>query len=316
MFRLALLAWLLAGNVHAQPFPTKSIRIVVPWPPGGVTDVLTRAVAAQMGEALGQQVVVENRPGAGGTIGVGAVAKAPADGYTLVMTDVPSHAISATLYPKLAYDVVRDFESIAMVAGSPMVLATHPALNVKDLRAFLQAARARPGQLSYASSGNGAITHLAMERLKRMAGIDLVHVPYKGTVPAIASVLSADTALAFGTIPGVAPHARSGKLVLLGVSFPRRFAQLPDVPPLGDEVAGFDMGFYTGLFAPARTPKELVERLHAETMKALDHPRTREVFAASAAEPGRMRPEELQAYISRETKDWGEVVRALELRVD
>jgi tripartite-type tricarboxylate transporter receptor subunit TctC len=310
------LALLLAGNVHAQPFPAKSIRIVVPWPPGGVTDVLTRAVAAQMGESLGQQVVVENRPGAGGTIGVGAVAKAPADGYTLVMTDVPSHAISATLYPKLAYDVLRDFESIAMVAGSPMVLATHPALNVKDLRAFLQAARARPGQLSYASSGNGAITHLAMERLKRMAGIDLVHVPYKGTVPAIASVLAADTALAFGTIPGVAPHARSGKLVLLGVSFPRRFAQLPDVPPVGDEVAGFDMGFYTALFAPARTPKEIVERLHAETLKALEHPKTREVFAASAAEPGRMRPEELQAYIAREVKDWGEVVRALELRVD
>jgi tripartite-type tricarboxylate transporter receptor subunit TctC len=269
-----------------------------------------------MGESLGQQVVVENRPGAGGTIGVGALAKAPADGYTLVMTDVPSHAISATLYPKLAYDVVRDFESIAMVAGSPMVLATHPALNVKHLRAFLQAARARPGQLSYASSGNGAITHLAMERLKHMAGIDLVHVPYKGTVPAIASVLAADTALAFGTIPGVAPHARSGKLVLLGVSFPRRFAQLPDVPPVGDEVAGFDMGFYTALFAPSRTPKEIVERLHAETMKALDHAKTREVFAASAAEPGRMRPEELQAYIAREVKDWGEVVRALDLRVD
>src|SRR3989442_12677108 len=132
MFRLAVLALLLAGNVHAQPFPTKSMRIVVPWPPGGVTDVLTRAVAAQMAESLGQQVVVENRPGAGGTIGVGAVAKAPADGHALVMTDVPSHAISATLYPKLAYDVMRDFESIAMVAGSPMVLATHPGLSVKD----------------------------------------------------------------------------------------------------------------------------------------------------------------------------------------
>jgi tripartite-type tricarboxylate transporter receptor subunit TctC len=315
MLRFALL-FFFALNAYAQPFPSKALRIIVPWPPGGVTDVLTRAVAAQMGESLGQQVVVENRPGAGGTIGVGALAKAPADGYTLVMTDVPSHAISATLYPKLAYDVVRDFESIAMVAGSPMVLATHPALNVKDLRAFLQAARARPGQLSYASSGNGAITHLAMERLKRMAGIDLVHVPYKGTVPAIASVLAADTALAFGTIPGVAPHARSGKLVLLGVSFPRRFAQLPDVPPVGDEVAGFDMGFYTALFAPARTPKEIVERLHAETLRALEHPKTREVFAASAAEPGRMRPEELQAYIAREVKDWGEVVRALDLRVD
>src|SRR3989442_215513 len=196
MFRLAVLALLLAGNVHAQPFPTKSMRIVVPWPPGGVTDVLTRVVAAQMSETLGQQVVVENRPGAGGTIGVGALAKAPADGYTLVMTDVPSHAISATLYPKLAYDVLRE------------------------------------------------------------------------------------------------------------------------VPPVGAEVPGFDMGFYTALFAPARTPREVIERLHAETVKALEHPKTREVFAASAAEPGRMRPEELQAYVAKEVKDWGEVVRALDLRVD
>ena len=179
MLRFAVLIMLLTGSAYAQPYPSKPVRVVVPWPPGGVTDVLTRAVAAQVGESLGQQVLVENRPGAGGTLGVAAVAKAPPDGHTLVMTDVPSHAISATLYPKLPYDVVRDFEAVAMVAGSPMVLTTHPGLNVRDLREFLQAARARPGQLSYASSGNGAITHLAMERPKRMAGIDLVHVPYK-----------------------------------------------------------------------------------------------------------------------------------------
>jgi tripartite-type tricarboxylate transporter receptor subunit TctC len=316
IFRLFVLCLIVIGHAVAQPFPSKPLRIVVPWPPGGVTDVLTRAVAAQMGESLGQQVVVENRPGAGGTLGVAAVAKAPPDGHTLVMTDVPSHAISATLYPKLPYDVLRDFEALALVAGSPMVLATHPGLKVRDLGEFLQAARARPGQLAYASSGNGAITHLAMERLKRMARIDLVHVPYKGTVPAIASVLSADTALAFGTIPGVAPHAKAGKLVLLGVSFPRRFAQLPEVPPVGERVAGFDMGFYTALFAPANTPKDIVERLHAETMKALAHPKTKEVFAASAAEPGRMRPEELQAYVAREVKEWGELVRELNLRID
>jgi tripartite-type tricarboxylate transporter receptor subunit TctC len=315
-FCLLLIALLFSVHVHGQAYPSKPVRIVVPWTPGGVTDVLTRAAAAQMSESLGQQVVVENRPGAGGTVGVGAVAKAAPDGYTLVMTDVPSHAISATLYPKLPYDVLNDFEPVAMLAGSPMVLATHPALNVKDLREFLHLARARPGKLSYASSGNGSITHLGMERLKRMAKIDLAHVPYKGTVPAVASVLAGDTALAFGTIPGVASQARAGKLVLLGVSFARRFDALAEVPPVGEQVPGFDMGFYTALFAPAKTPREIVERLNAETLKALDHPKTREVFAASAAEPGRMRPAELRAYMRKEVKDWGEVVRTLGLSVD
>jgi tripartite-type tricarboxylate transporter receptor subunit TctC len=305
-----------ATAASAQPFPSKPIRIVVPWPPGGVTDVLTRTVAAQLGEQLGQQVLVENRPGAGGTIGVGAVAKAPADGYTLVMTDVPSHAISATLYPKLPYDVVKDFDPIALVAGSPMVLVTQPALNAKTMTEFLQLVRSKPGQLSYASSGNGSITHLGMERMKRMAGIDLVHVPFKGTVPAITSVLSADTAMAFGTIPGVVPHAKSGKLVLLGVSFARRFPQLPDIPPLADQVPGFDMGFYTALFAPARTPREAIDRLHTETMRALEQPKVKETFAASAAESGRMTPAELAAYLASEVKDWGEVVRAIGLKVD
>ena len=313
---LFLLLCTLAGQALAQPFPTKVVRIVVPWPPGGVSDVLTRAVAQHMGEPLGQQVVVENRPGAGGTIGVAAVAKAPPDGYTLVMTDVPSHAISASLYTKLPYDPARDLEAIAMAAGSPMVLATHPGMNAKSLAEFLQILRANPGKYSYGSSGNGAVTHLAMERLKRMAGIDLVHIPYKGTVPAIFSVLAGDTAMAFGTIPGVVPHARAGKLVLLGVSFPRRFSQLPEVPPIGEQVAGFDMGFYTALFAPAKTPKEVIDRLHDATMKALAHPKTREIYAASAAEPGNMSPAELQAYVAREIKEWAEVVRATGLKVD
>jgi len=306
----------LAGQALAQPFPAKPIRIVVPWTPGGVTDVLTRAVALQMSESLGQQVVVENRPGAGGTIGIAAVTKAAPDGYTLVMTDVPSHAISASLYAKLPYDVAKDLEPIAMAAGSPMVLATHPGMNARNLAEFLQVVRASPGKYAYASSGNGSITHLAMERLKRMAGIELTHIPFKGTVPAIQSVLAADTAMGFGTIPGVASHAKAGKLALLGVSFSRRFSQLPDVPPIAEQVPGYDMGFYTALFAPAKTPKDVIDRLHADTMKALAHPKTREIYANSAAEPGTMSPAELQAYVTREIKEWAEVVRATGLKID
>jgi len=305
-----------SGAAMAQGYPTKPIRMVVPWPPGGVTDVLARAVVQQMGESMGQQVFIENRPGAGGTIGVGLVAKAAPDGYTVLMTDISSHAISATLYSKLAFDVIKDFEPIAMVAGSPMVLSTSPALKVKTVREFIDLARSRKGQLAYGSSGNGSITHLAMERFKRMAGIEMLHVPYKGTVPAIASVLTGDSAVAFGTIPGVVPFAKAGKLVLLGGSFATRFPQIPDVPAIAETIPGYDMGFYTGLYAPAKTPRDFVDRLYAETMKALAHPKTLEIFAGSAAEPGHMTTAQFQEYMASEVRAWGEVVKAVGLKVD
>jgi tripartite-type tricarboxylate transporter receptor subunit TctC len=290
--------------------------VVVPWPPAGVTDVLTRALVQAMSESMGQQFVVENRPGAGGTLGLAPVAKSAPDGYTLVASDVPSHAISATLYARLPYDVLNDFEPIAMIAGSPMVLATNPALGARTLPEFIKMAKASPAKLSYGSSGNGSITHLAMERLKHMAGIDMVHVPYKGTVPAIASVLSGDTALAFGTIPGVVPHAKAGKLVLLGASFGKRFSQIPDVPAIAETIPGYDMGFYTALFAPARTPKEVIDKISAEVRKGLEQPKVREVFAASAAEPGAMTPAQLKQYLAAEVRAWGEVVRSVGLKVD
>ena len=313
---LSLAVALSCGVAMAQGYPTKPIRMVVPWPPGGVTDVLARAVVQQMGESMGQQVLVENRPGAGGTIGVGLAAKAAPDGYTVLMTDISSHAISATLYSKLPYDVLRDFEPITMVAGSPMVLSTNPALKVKTVRQFIDLARSKQGQLAYGSSGNGSITHLAMERFKRMAGIEMLHVPYKGTVPAIASVLAGDSAVAFGTIPGVVPHAKAGKLVMLGGSFASRFSQIPDVPAIAETIPGYDMGFYTGLFAPAKTPREIIERLHAETTKALAHPRTLEIFAGSAAQPGNMTIAQYRDYMTSEVKAWGEVVKSVGLKVD
>jgi tripartite-type tricarboxylate transporter receptor subunit TctC len=269
-----------------------------------------------MGESTGQQFVVENRPGAGGTLGLAAVAKSPADGYTLVSTDVPSHAISATLYAKLPYDVLNDFEPVAIIAGSPMVLVTRPDLNARTVADFIKVVKASPGKMSYGSSGNGSITHLAVERLKQMTGIDLVHVPYKGTVPAVASVLSGDTVLAFGTIPGVVPHAKAGKLVMLGASFGKRFSQIPEVPAIAETLPGFDMGFYTALLAPAKTPKEIIDKLAAEVAKAHAQPKTREIFAASAAEPGSMTPAQLKQYLINESKAWGEVVRSVGLKVD
>ena len=244
------------------------------------------------------------------------MAKSAADGYTLVSTDVPSHAISATLYAKLPYDVLNDFEPVAIIAGSPMVLVTRPDLNARTVAEFIKVVKASPGKMSYGSSGNGAITHLAIERLKQMTGIDLVHVPYKGTVPAVASVLSGDTVLAFGTIPGVVPHAKAGKLVMLGASFGKRFSQIPEVPAIAETLPGFDMGFYTALLAPAKTPKEIIDKLAAEVAKAHAQPKTREIFATSAAEPGSMSPAQLKQYLMSESKAWGEVVRAVGLKVD
>jgi tripartite-type tricarboxylate transporter receptor subunit TctC len=312
----AFLLWLLTATAFAQSYPAKPVRVVVPWPPGGVTDVLTRALTQAMSESMAQPFLVENRPGAGGTVGLAPVAKSAPDGYTLVASDVPSHAISATLYAKLPYDVLGDFEPIAMIAGSPMVLATNPSLGVTTLADFIKRVKQSPGKLSYASSGNGSITHLAVERLKREAGIDLLHLPYKGTVPAITSVLSGDTVLAFGTIPGVVPHARAGKLVLLGASFGKRFSQIPEVPAIAETLPGYDMGFYTALFAPGKTPQEVVQKIALEVRKAQAQPRVKEIFANSAAEPGAMTPAQLKQYIASEVKAWGEVVRAVGLKID
>src|SRR5207253_11332702 len=210
---LATLLFALSTLATAQSYPAKPVKLIVPWPPAGVSDILARALAQALTETSGQQFIVENRPGAGGTLGMALVAKSPADGYTLAASDIPSHAISASLYAKLPYDVLADFEPIAVIAGSPMVLVTQPSLNARSVAEFIQLARQKPG-MAYGSSGNGSITHLAIERMKQLAGIDLQHVPFKGTVGAVSSVLAGDTALAFGTIPGVVPHAKAGKLVL------------------------------------------------------------------------------------------------------
>ena len=311
-----LVSALLPLSVLSQAYPVKPIRLVIPWPAGGVTDALTRAVAQAMSESMGQQIVVDNRPGAGGVIGMALVAKAAPDGYTLVATDQPSHAISATLYSKLPYDVLGDFESVGMIGGAPMVFATNPSLNVKSFPDFIQLVKSNPGKYSYGSSGNGSITHLAIERLKRQLDLNIVHIPYKGTAPAIQSVLAGESAAAFGTITGILPHAKSGKLVMLGNSFARRFDQIPDVPPISDYAAGFDMAFYAAIWAPIKTPKEIVLKLHAELAKALSQQKVKAVFAAMAAEPGNMNPSQLQEYMVQDVKLWGEAVRALDLKVD
>ena len=300
----------------AQSYPDRPLRIVVPWPAGGITDVITRAVGLHVTDAFGQQVVVDNRPGAGGTLGAGLVAKATPDGYTLLMHDVASHCIAATLYTKLTYDPLKDFQPIAMVAGSPMVLVANPSLNVRTLPQLIELAKSRPRQISYASSGNGAITHLAPVRLLRMTGIELLHVPLKGSIQAASSVISGETGISFSTIPAALPHAKTGRLILIAVSFPKRSPQIPDVPTIAETVGNFDLGLYSGLWAPAGTPRAIIERLHAEFAKAVEQPKVKEILAANSAIPGHMTPAEFGSYLAKEVRDWGEIVRATGLKVD
>ena len=305
------------GPATAQSYPNRSIRIVLPWPAGGITDVIMRAINMHLSEVFAQQLVIDNRPGAGGTLGVALAARAPADGYTLLMTDIASHCISATLYgSKLPYDTLKDLQPIMMVAGSPMVLVANPAPQVRTLPQLIKLAKSRPGQLNYASSGAGSITHLAAVRMQKLGGVDILHVPFKGSIPAASSVMSGETFMSFSTIPASLAHARSGRLVMIAQSFAKRAPQIPDVPTLAETLGDFDLGFLSGLWAPAGTPRAIVDRLHVETMRAMEQAKVKEILSVNAAIPGRMSTQEFTDYLARETRSWGEIVRTSGVKMD
>ena len=300
----------------AQSYPTRPVRIVIPWPAGGITDVIGRAVSLHYAEALQQPIVIDNRPGAAGTLGAAIVAKAAPDGHTLLMHDVASHCIAASLYRTLPYDTLKDFEPIGLVAGSPMVLIANPGLNVKTVPQLIALAKSKPKAINYASSGAGSITHLGAVRLERMGGIELTHVPFKGSVPAAASVISGETSVSFSTLPAALPHAKTGRLVLLAVSFPKRSTQIPEVPTIAETLNGYDLGLYSGLWAPKGTSRAIVKRLHAETLTALEQPKVKEMLTNVSAVPGTMTPEQFASFLAKDTKDWGEVVKASGVKVE
>lgn len=308
---------LTAGQVGAQNYPNRSIRIVLPWPAGGITDVIMRAVNIHLAEVFAQQLVIDNRPGAGGTLGAAIVAKAPADGYTLLMHDIASQCISATLYGnKLNYDPLKDFQPIMMVAGSPMVLVANPAPQVRTLPQLIALAKSRPGQLNYASSGAGSITHLAAVRMQKLGSVDLQHVPFKGSIPAASSVMNGETFMSFSTIPASLPHAKTGRLVMIAQSFAKRSPQIPDVPTIAETLGDFDLGLLSGLWAPPGTPRAVVDRLHSEVTRAVEQPKVKEILAANSAIPGRMSTPEFTDYLARETRIWGGIVRSSGVRID
>ncbi len=306
-----LLACLLvfATQATAQSYPSRPVRMVIPLSPGGFADVPGRILASRLSALLGYNVFVENRAGAGGTIGADFVAKSAPDGYTLLFTGTP-HVISAWVYKKLPYDPLKDFEPVALVASGPYVLVVNPQLPVKSVRELIAAAKARPGQIDYASSGNGSAQHLVSALFASMAGIQLNHVPYKGSGPAMQDLLGGQIKVSFAGIPNVLPHVKAGRLRALAVSTPQRSPDLPQVPTVAEAgVPGYQATLWLNLAAPAGTPADIVQRLYAETARALQDAELQQSFRAAGVEASLMSPQELAAFMQAEYEKWGKVVR-------
>jgi tripartite-type tricarboxylate transporter receptor subunit TctC len=307
----AFLGLLLFGaQAFSQEWPSRPVRIVVPLSPGGFADVPARMVAPKLSAAFGRQFVVENRPGAGGSIGANEVAKAPPDGYTLLLTATP-HVISAHLYRSLPYDSIRDFTPVSLIGSGPYALVVNPQkLPVASVPELVAAARARPGQIDFASSGNGSAQHLVGALFSTMAGAPLNHVPYKGSGPAMQDLVGGQVAVSFAGIPNVLSPVRGGKLRILAVTGARRWAELPEVPTLAEAgVPGYEATLWLGLVGPAALPAGIVQRLHAETAKALQDPELQRQFRTAGVEAAAMAPREFDAFIRAEHQKWGRVVK-------
>lgn len=317
--RRALLAAPLTmpASALAQPaWPTRPIRLVVAFAPGGFTDIAARVLAERLSTDLGQPVTVDNRAGAGGIIGTEAAARSAPDGHTLLMGTISTHAMNLGLYASLPYDPVRDFAPVARVATAPNLLVAHPAAGVSDVAGLIARARAAPGGLTYGSGGNGTSSHLAGELFKAMAGVDLLHVPFRSTAPAATALLAGQVQVMFDTLPSALPQVREGRLRALGVTAPQRLPALPEVPAVAETVPGFEMGVWVGLFAPAGTPAPVVARLDAATRAALEAPELRARFADLGLEPFPAGPDELRAFLAQEITRWLGVVQRAGIRLD
>lgn len=298
-----------ATGALAQAFPVKPVRVIVSFPPGGATDTFSRVAASEMSKTLGQQVIVENRPGAGTTIAAELVAKAPPDGYTLLYTDLSTHTITASIYPKLTYHPLRDFAPVAAVNSSPLLLVAHPSVNVKSVRELVVLAKRHPG-ITCGNSGIGTVTHMTAEKFRMRAGIEVTAVSYKGGATPVIALLGGEIATLMATVPASLPHVRKGKLVALGLAAERRSPFLPDIPAIAETIKGVEGAVVSGVLAPAGTPRTVIERLNAEFARASESAKAKEIYAENAAETLRMTPSALEMALERDVKTWAEVVRA------
>lgn len=309
-----LLAWCAIG-AQAQGFPSKPVKIVVPFTAGSATDILGRTVAQKLSEAWGQPVLIDNRPGAGGTIGAGVVAHSPADGYTLLVHSA-AQAVNPAIYPALNYDTVKDFAEVATLGGQPNVLVVAPATGYKTVADLVADAKKKPGALNFGSAGTGSGTHINGEKFKLAAGIDVVHIPYKGTPEAITDTMTGRVTYFFSPISAALPNIKEGKLVPLGVSTAKRSSALPNVPTIAESgLPGFDYNLWIGMYAPAGTPQEIVDKINADVAKIMATPEFRERLAALGAEPMVMTPAEFRRFMRDEMEDSAKVVKAANIRI-
>lgn len=305
-----------SGWVGAQAYPAKAVRVVIPWPPGGSNDVVGRLVFQKLSETLGQQFIIDNRAGAAGVLGSEIVAKSPPDGYTL-MVHSTTHVGNAHLYKKLPYDTLKDFAPVALMAAQPGALTVHPALPVKSVKEFVALAKSRPDQLTYSSSGNGSAPHLSMALFASMAGIKLIHIPYKGGAPQVTALVSGETQASLATISTVIAHIKSNRLRPLGVSSSQPSPTLPGIPTIASAgVPGYEMNPWVAVFAPAGTPRDIINRVNSEINKALRLPDINQALSAQALDPWITTPEEFASRVASDYEKYGKLIALTGAKVD
>ena len=307
---------------HSQAWPTKPVRIVVPFPAAGTTDIVARSLGAELQKMWGQSVVIDNRPGAGGNIGADAVAKSAPDGYTLLMGTVGTHAINQALFAqngqKMPFDPVKDFVPVTLCASVPNVMVINPKLPVNSVAEFIQYSKANPGKINMASSGNGTSIHLTGELFKTVTGTYMVHLPYRGSAPALTDLIAGNVNVMFDNLPSALPHIKSGRIKALAVTSAKPSSALPGVPTVQEaaQLKDFDASSWFGLFAPAGTPRAIVDKIQSDVAKALSVPEVRERFVSQGAEPGGNTPDQFAAFIKVETEKWARVVKVSNAKVD
>jgi len=315
LLRAIALALLTCGAAAAQKYPDKPVRLVVGFPPGGAGDILARLAAQPLTNAFHEQVVVDNRGGAGGMIATELVAHSAPDGYTLFFASIP-HVINPWLYKKVGYDAIADFDAVVQFVAAPLMMATNMNFAAKSVKELIALAQAKPGQINYASAGAGSSSHLAMEYFKSMAHVDLAHIPYKGTGPLITDLIAGQVSVTIASAVPLIPQVKAGKLRGLAVTGAKRSAAMPDLPTIGESVAGYEVTNWFGIIAPRGTPKAVIARINSELNKALKTPELRQLLLAQGADPAGGTPEEYAAMIRKDYAKWGKVVRASGARVD